>query len=180
MTTRPLVAIAGSGHLPDADPRLELAEAMGRALIDAGFRLLTGGRGGVMAAASRGARSSLAHQPGDVIAVLPGHDPSEANPWVDVALATGLGHQRNGLVAHADALVAIGGGAGTLSEVALAWVHDRRIVAFRCEGWSGRLADTRLDARVRFDDDPDDRVYGVDLPSQAIRILTTHLGHPGR
>jgi uncharacterized protein (TIGR00725 family) len=177
---KPLVTIAGSGHLRDGDPREALAEATGRALIEAGYRLLTGGRGGVMEAACRGARSAPTHQPGDIIGVLPGHDAADANPWVDVVLPTGLGHLRNGIVAHADALVAIGGGAGTLSEVALAWVWDRRIVSFRTEGWSGRLADTRLDSRVRFADDSDDRVYGVDRPSEAIQALDRWFRVPPR
>lgn len=179
MTRRRLVAVAGDGALPDGDPKEALAEAVGRALVDAGFRVLTGGRRGVMAAASRGARKSPRWRPGDVIGLLPGHDPSDANPWVDVALPTGLGHLRNALVAHADALVAIGGGAGTLSEVAMAWVHDRPIVAFRVTGWSGTLADTRLDARQRFPDRPDDRVYGVATAAEAVDRLRDWFGDGG-
>jgi uncharacterized protein (TIGR00725 family) len=110
-----------------------------------------------------------------VIGLLPGGDPGAANPHVDVALATGLGHVRNALVAHADAVVAIGGGAGTLSELALAWVHDRLVIAFRAGGWSGKLAGTRLDERVRFPGDPDDRIHGVDTPAEAIALLRARL-----
>jgi uncharacterized protein (TIGR00725 family) len=62
--------------------------------VDAGFRVLTGGLGGIMEAASRGAARSAAHGPGSVLALLPGDDPEDANLHVDVAIATGLGHAR--------------------------------------------------------------------------------------
>ncbi len=168
---RPLVAVVGSGALEPSDPRGPLAEQLGRALVDAGYRVLCGGRRGVMEAAARGARSAAGATGADVIGILPGHDPDDANPFVDVVLPTGLGPLRNGLVAHADAVVAIGGGAGTLSEMALAWVLDRPILAFRVDGWSGTLADTRIDSRVRFSVRPDDRVYGVASASEAVALL---------
>ena len=79
--------------------------------------VVCGGLGGVMEAACRGARGAG----GRTLGILPGLDRSAANPFVDVAVATGLGEARNALVVRAaDALVAIGGGYGTLSEVALA------------------------------------------------------------
>ena len=87
--------------------------------------MVTGGLGGVMAAASRGA----AEAGGLVVGLLPGLDPAEANPWVGVAIPTGLGELRNGLVVRAaDALVAVGGEYGTLSEVALALKAGKRVV----------------------------------------------------
>ncbi len=93
------------------------AETVGRGLGEAGATVITGGLGGVMAAASRGAAAAGA----TVVGLLPGRDRASANPWVTVAIATGLGELRNGLVVGAaDALVAIGGAYGTLSEVALA------------------------------------------------------------
>ena len=167
---RPLVAVIGSGTLPPDDPRLALAEATGTALVDAGWRLLCGGRGGVMEAAARGAQRSDRADGAAVIGVLPGPDASEANPHVDIALPTALGHLRNGLVVRADAVVALGGGAGTLSEIALAWIADRPICAYRVEGWSGRLADHRLDARRRFGE-RDDRIVGVDRPDEVVAFL---------
>ena len=79
--------------------------------------VVTGGLGGVMEAASRGAREAG----GTTLGVLPGNDRREANAWVEVALPTGMGEARNALVVRAaDALVAIAGGWGTLSEIALA------------------------------------------------------------
>jgi uncharacterized protein (TIGR00725 family) len=168
-----IVAVVGNGNLPPDDPRLSLARRTGAALARAGFVVLTGGRGGVMLAASAGASSVAGRQP--VIGILPGSSSEDANPSVDIALPTGLGHSRNALVAHADALVAIGGGAGTLSEIAMAWVFDRVVIAFRTDGWSGRIADTRVDERRRFPDRVDDRVYGVDQPEDVIRLLAALL-----
>ena len=67
----------------------------------------------------------------------------------------GLDHARNTLVANADAVIAVGGGAGTLSEIAFAWMFKRLIVAVRGLGWADRVADQRIDARVRCDVDGD-------------------------
>jgi uncharacterized protein (TIGR00725 family) len=128
-----------------------------------------------MEAVSRGARHSALHEPGMVVGLLPGDEPGAANSYLDVALATGLGHLRNSLIAHADAVVAIGGGAGTLSEIALAWMYRRMLLAYRVDGWSGRLAGTRIDDRVRFTSIPDDRVFGVDSAQEVIALLQQRL-----
>lgn len=168
MTT---IAIIGDGSLPEGDPREAFAEALGRGVIARGWRLQCGGRGGVMLAACRGARSADAWRPGSVVGILPGDDPGDANPYVDVAVPTGLGHLRNSLVVRADAVVAIGGGAGTLSELAFAWIGDRLILALRGPGWAGRVADAPLDGRQRFPAVPDDRIHGVDSAEQALELL---------
>jgi uncharacterized protein (TIGR00725 family) len=112
---RAWIAIAGPG---DAAPwELEAAEDTGAAVAEAGCGLVCGGLGGVMEAACRGARS----RGGLTVGLLPGTDRDAANGWVVVALPTGLGEARNALVVRAaDAVVAIGGGWGTLSEIALA------------------------------------------------------------
>jgi uncharacterized protein (TIGR00725 family) len=87
--------------------------------------VVTGGLGGVMEAACRGARDA----DGTTIGILPGSDRSAANPYVDVAMPTGLGEARNALVVRAaDALVAIGGAYGTLSEIAFALKAGKRVV----------------------------------------------------
>jgi uncharacterized protein (TIGR00725 family) len=146
---RHAIAVIGDGDTAPGALGCRLAEETGQRLVDAGFRVVTGGLGGVMEAACRGARSSPSHVPDSIVGILPGHDASDANPYVDVAVPTGLGHTRNLLVAHADAVVAVGGGAGTLSEMAMAWVFGRLIVAFRIDGWSGKLADTRASTSAR-------------------------------
>jgi hypothetical protein len=100
----------------DASPTLvRVAEAVGRGVAAMGLPLLTGGRGGVMEAASRGARSAG----GLTIGFIPDTDWREANVHVDIPLATGIGPARNVLIARAaEALVAVGGEYGTLSEMA--------------------------------------------------------------
>jgi uncharacterized protein (TIGR00725 family) len=100
-----------------AEAELAEAEEAGAAIAEAGAVLVCGGLGGVMEAACRGARS----RGGLTVGVLPGTDRNDANGWVVVALPTGLGEGRNALVVRAaGAVVAIGGGWGTLSEIALA------------------------------------------------------------
>ncbi|MCC6650161.1 MAG: TIGR00725 family protein [Candidatus Eisenbacteria bacterium] len=173
---RPLVAVIGDARVEPGGTKDLLAEEVGRLLVDAGYRVLTGGLGGVMEAACRGARSSSRYQSGDTVAVLPGHDPGEANEFVDVAIASGLDHVRNSIVAHADAVIAIGGGAGTMSEICLAWIYKRLIVALRVEGWSGKIADQRVDERMRYPDEPDDRVFGATSAADAVRTVVDRVG----
>lgn len=113
----PYVAVCGPGEDGATEAALRGAEAAGRELARAGAVVVTGGLGGAMAAACRGAVEAG----GTAVGVLPGRDRAAANRWVTVAVATGLGELRNGVVvASADAIVAIRGGWGTLSEVALA------------------------------------------------------------
>ena len=117
------VAVVGSG---DADPAAEAdAQIVGHEIGAAGAVLVCGGLGGVMAAACRGARSAG----GVTLGLLPGTDRSAANEWVTVAVPTGLGELRNGLVVRAaDAVVAVRGGFGTLSEIALALKLGRPVI----------------------------------------------------
>jgi uncharacterized protein (TIGR00725 family) len=170
-----LIAVIGDATLEPGCKKDKLAEDLGRVLIEAGYRVLTGGLGGVMESACRGARSSPKYVAGDTVGVLPGHDPGEANDFVDIAIASGLDHVRNSVVAHADAVVAIGGGAGTMSEICLAWIYKRLIIGVRVDGWSGRIADQRIDDRVRYPNEVGDRVFGADSAEQALDLLVMHL-----
>jgi uncharacterized protein (TIGR00725 family) len=171
MNERKLVAVIGDANLQEDSEKYCLAEKLGRTLIDHGFRVVTGGLGGVMEAASKGARSSPKYQHGDVIGILPGNNPNEANAFVDICIPTGLDLARNIIIANADAVVAIGGGAGTLSELASSWALGRLIIAYNVEGWSGKLADQRIDTRIRYPNIPDDRVYGVSSEVEVIDLL---------
>lgn len=132
------MAVVGSGS---ADAELEAAaEGVGRELAAAGAVLVCGGLGGVMEAACRGARGAG----GVTVGLLPGDDRGAANPHVSVALATGLGELRNGLVVRAvDAVVAVGGGWGTASEVALAVKTGVPVVGL--DKWELRAGDAVLD-----------------------------------
>jgi uncharacterized protein (TIGR00725 family) len=113
----------------EGDPEiLGEAEVVGRGIAEAGAVLVCGGRTGVMEAASRGASDAG----GIVIGVLPTTDPKDANPYVTHVIATGIGHARNlAVVASADAVIAIGGEWGTLSEIAFARRLERPVVALR-------------------------------------------------
>ena len=119
----PYIAVVGPG---DATAEQEHdAEVVGGELAAAGALVVCGGLGGVMAAACRGAQAAG----GLTVGLLPGHDRSAANAWVTVAVATGMGELRNGLVVRAsDGVAAVGGGFGTLSEIALALKLGRPVV----------------------------------------------------
>jgi uncharacterized protein (TIGR00725 family) len=101
------------------------AEAVGREIARRGAVLVCGGRGGVMEAACRGAKT----EGGITVGILPGADRGEANRYVDIAIATGMGEARNAIVVRtADAVVAVSGGYGTLSEIGLALKMGRPVV----------------------------------------------------
>jgi uncharacterized protein (TIGR00725 family) len=117
------LAVVGAGA---ADPELaDLSCQVGRAVAEAGAVLICGGLGGVMEGACRGAVEAG----GLCVAILPGADPTTANPWATVVVATGLGHARNAVVVQsADAVIALPGSWGTLSEIALARKSGRPVV----------------------------------------------------
>lgn len=119
----PYVAVVGAGVF-DTETGAH-AEEVGILLGQAGAVVLCGGLTGVMESVCRGARSTG----GTTVGILPGHDRNDANEFVDVALATGMGEMRNALIVRAsDAVIAIGGEFGTLSEVAFALKIGRPVV----------------------------------------------------
>jgi uncharacterized protein (TIGR00725 family) len=119
----PVVAVIGAASCSPAQSAI--AEAIGRMLALKGAVLVCGGRGGVMEAVCRGAQEAG----GFTIGLLPGNDPAQGNPYLSVALPTGLGQARNALVVQAgQAVIAIGGGYGTLSEIGLALKSGRRVI----------------------------------------------------
>lgn len=121
------------------------AEAIGSMLARLGITVITGGRSGLMEAASRGAQEAG----GLTVGIVPSVDPKEANSWCRVVIPTGLGHARNVLTAlGGDFLIAIGGASGTLSEICFAWMHGRPILTLKgYDGWSDRLRGEALDHR---------------------------------
>src|SRR3990172_837860 len=117
-----IAVIGGDSPPPEVLP---LAEAVGREVAQRGHVLICGGRGGVMEAACRGARQAGGH----TIGVLPGPDRNEANPHVEFPIVTNLGAARNTIVVlSADAVIAVDGSYGTLSEIALALVLGKPLV----------------------------------------------------
>jgi uncharacterized protein (TIGR00725 family) len=147
-----IVAVVGSAECTVAEAAT--AEAVGRLLAASGAILVCGGRGGVMAAACRGAKSGA----GLTVGILPGGDRSEVNPWVDVPVVTGLGEARNALVVRsADALIAIGGGYGTLSEIGFALKWGKPVIGL--ETWE-----------VERQGESDGRIIRAGTPQEAVQL----------
>ncbi|HIP97611.1 MAG TPA: TIGR00725 family protein [Anaerolineae bacterium] len=110
-----IVAVVGASQCTPQEA--EIAEAVGRELARRGATLICGGRGGVMEAACRGAKAGG----GQTVGILPGTSRHQANPYVDIPIVTGLGEARNLIIVRsADAVIAVGGEYGTLSEIAFA------------------------------------------------------------
>ena len=117
------VSVIGGSAIDEAEA--EIASSLGRLLGQRGHTVVCGGLGGVMEAVCRGASEVGGH----TIGILPSDRRADANEYVDEAIATGLGHARNALVVmNGDAVIAIDGGGGTLSELGYASVYDRPTV----------------------------------------------------
>jgi uncharacterized protein (TIGR00725 family) len=120
------ISVIGSGSEHE-----ERAEAVGRLLAEHGATVVTGGLGEVMAAAARGAKTVG----GTTIGILPGDTRTDANPWLDHVVVTGIGHARNlAVVASGDAVIAVGGRYGTLAEIGFALTLGRPVVVLE-PGW---------------------------------------------
>ena len=131
------VAVIGASGTQEGDEAWSLAEEVGRQLAEAGVVLVCGGGGGVMEAASRAA----AEAGGTVIGVVPGESPADANEYCTHVVATGIGHARNlAVVSSGEAVIAIGGEWGTLSEIGFARVIGHEVIA---------LCSWELDGRER-------------------------------
>jgi uncharacterized protein (TIGR00725 family) len=114
------IAVIGSGVEHEAR-----AEEVGRLVAERGCTLVCGGRGEVMAAAARGAKSAG----GTTIGILPGESRAEANEWIDHVVVTGIGHARNlAVAASGDVVIAVGGSYGTLTEIGFALILGRPVV----------------------------------------------------
>lgn len=134
---RPRIALCGPGEATPGEA--EKARKIGRLVAEAGCALVCGGLGGAMAAACRGAKEAN----GLTVGILPGTNPADANRWVDLPIATGMGQGRNVIVvATADAVIAAGGGFGTLSEIGHALRLGRPLVLLG--GWGEVLTSDAL------------------------------------
>jgi uncharacterized protein (TIGR00725 family) len=137
-----VIAVIGPGA-PDDGPAARDSEECGRLLAEAGATVVTGGLGGAMAAAGRGARAAG----GLVAAILPGDDPGAARTPADLVVATGAGEARDlAVVASAHAVIAVGGGWGTLAEIGLARKLGRPVVRLR--SWRIAAPEGEADADV--------------------------------
>lgn len=151
----PVVAVVGADHADEKT--LSLAEGVGREIAKAGCWLICGGRGGVMEAASRGARKTG----GMTIGILPGTNRNDANPHIELPIITDMGEGRNLLIVrNADAVIAVGGEWGTLSEIALARKIAKPVIGLRT--WSLRKPDNSAAD-----------ITEVETPEEAINVVMT-------
>jgi uncharacterized protein (TIGR00725 family) len=151
--TRPQIYLAVIGAGSASLEIYDLAKDVGREAAVRGWIVVTGGLGGVMEAAARGAHEAG----GKTLGILPGPGREDANPYIDIAVVTNMGHARNAIIAHtADALIAVDGEYGTLSEVAFGLKLGRPVIGLRT-AWT---------------------VPGIipaELPEEAIEIISSHL-----
>ncbi len=153
-TMGPQIAVIGGATC--GDRHLELAYQTGIALGQAGAVLLCGGRSGVMKAAAEGALSAG----GSTVGVLPGTDPEDSppNPFIQTKIFTGMGQARNQvLILSAEAVIGIGGGWGTLTEIGLALKHHRPVVLL--DSWNLELPDSCKSSPLYRSDSPTEAVH---------------------
>ena len=144
------ISVIGSGEAtPEA---IRLAEEVGRELGKRGVTVVTGGLAGVMEAASRGAKEAG----GTTIGIIPGSDPAEANPYVDIPICTGIGYARNVIVVRSGrAVIAIAGAFGTLSEIAHALGDNIPVIGLNTWSFS---RNGQIDEKIILARDPKDAV----------------------
>ncbi|MCU0848164.1 MAG: TIGR00725 family protein [Spirochaetes bacterium] len=142
MRKRQVVIIGSSsdsGHM-------EEAYQIGRRVAEMGCVLISGGRGGIMSAASRGARECG----GITVGILPSEEMDEANEFCSIVIPTGIGYARNSMnILSGDIIIAMEGGAGTLTELAYAWQYGKTVICCTfCGGWSRIFAEISPDQRA--------------------------------
>lgn len=164
MVKRTISVIGGS----DVDSEsIRIAHEVGAEIARRGVTLVCGGMGGVMEAACKGAKENG----GTTVGILPTDYKADGNSYLDIAIPTGLGYSRNFIVAKAgDAVIAINGSAGTLSEMAIAWFSNKPVVSLITSGgWAERLAGERIDVRR------EDVVYPANTAEEAVQAVFTAL-----
>ena len=162
MKNRQILVIGNNdnGCTPESE---KLAYDVGSEVAKSNSVLITGGLGGVMRAASRGAQESG----GITVGIIPQDDPSHANEFCDIVIPSGMGLTRDFLNAlSADGVIAIGGGSGTLSEICAAYMHKKPIVALKNSGGiASKYSDKYIDRKKNV------KIVGVDTPQQAIKYI---------
>lgn len=170
---RKIISVIGYANIDTLPKEIySLAYDLGKSIIDKGYILANGGLGGVMEVVSKGARDSANYKENSIIGILPNYNKDIANNYVDIALPIGFDVGRNiSLISISDAVIVLGGSAGTLNEISLAWQMNKLIVALGNFGWGGKLADTSLDDRR------DDKIYKADSVKDALNIIESKISH---
>jgi uncharacterized protein (TIGR00725 family) len=176
MVRRVQISVVGFDDDSCTEVARDAAYRVGQAIAKEGGTVVCGGLGGVMEAASRGARDAG----GLAMGIVPSADSTQANEYCDVVVATGLGRSRNFVVAYSgDAMVVVGGGAGTLTEAAAAYQVDKPIVSVKGTGgvadeWAGKYIDDRRTRRIIEGSSPENAVKKI------MRELSRHGKNEGK
>jgi len=172
---KPIISVIGDANCDENSDKYKFAEKLGEKLIDKGYRIKTGGLNGIMKAVFKGACNSKNKMIGDLIAILPGKD-KNINEYADIKIATGKDIMRAEDVVDADAVISIGGGAGTLNEISIAWAKFKLILACaEFEGWSKKLFNKIIDNRIRYCDIKEDCIYGFQSVDECIDLLEKYI-----
>ncbi|MDD4156428.1 MAG: TIGR00725 family protein, partial [Candidatus Cloacimonetes bacterium] len=143
------ISVIGPNSALCTNDLLDFAFNLGVTLVDLDYTVINGGMKGVMEAVFKGAHNSTNYAFGKTIGIIPSYERSDANEFCDIVIPTGMGYARNILVVNSsDTIIALAGGAGTLSEIAFAWQLGKTIYTFdNFGGWSKELADIEIDNR---------------------------------
>ena len=162
-----IIAVIGNANIENNIEKQKISYELGKLIIDNGYILATGGLGGVMEYASKGARSSRKYVENSIIGVLPNYHSENANQYIDIAFPTGLGLARNlMLISLSNAVIAVGGGSGTLNEISASWQMNKLIIGLKVGGWSEKLCGQALDKRR------DDIIFCANTAEDAIKIMS--------
>jgi uncharacterized protein (TIGR00725 family) len=172
MVRRVQISVVGFDEDSCTPAARDAAYRVGKAIGEAGGTVICGGLGGVMEAATKGARDAG----GLSVGIVPSEDAAQANEFCDFVIATGLGMSRDFVVAYSgDAMVVVGGGGGTLIETAAAYQASKPIVAVKGTGgvadaWAGRYIDDRRTQMI----------LGASSPEDAVRTAMRELSRRGK
>jgi uncharacterized protein (TIGR00725 family) len=143
------IGIIGPNNKMCSKELFDFGVQLGKQIATKDRIIVCGGHGGFMEAVCKGTKHSLESFNGQTIGILPDENTEKANPYVDIAIPTGMGIARNIIIVRtADIIIAAGGGAGTLSEIAFAWQLGKKVLCIdNFGGWAQELAGRELDNR---------------------------------
>jgi uncharacterized protein (TIGR00725 family) len=167
-----IIAVIGNANIENDIEKQKVSFELGKLIIDNGFILATGGLGGVMEYASKGAKTSEKYAENSIIGILPDYNSDNANEYIDIAIPTGAGLARNlMLISMANAVIAVGGGSGTLNEISASWQMNKLIIGLQVGGWSEKLCGNAIDERRN------DIIYCAKNARKAIELLNNKIAH---
>jgi len=167
-----IIAIIGNANIDEDIEKQNISFQLGKLIIDNGFVLVTGGLGGVMEYASKGAKASEKYTANSILGILPDYNSESANKYADIVIPTGLGLARNlMLISMSSAVIAVGGGSGTLNEISSAWQMNKLIIGIQVQGWSENLCGKALDERR------DDIIFCAENAHEAIKIINAKISY---